>query len=261
LAPSKSRPADRPIRAFQDINDNSDDPDYQAPLNEEVDDDDEEVDDEDEEEERQPTSTKRQSRSRRAPERTGYVLEPACDKCYLADRLCLEDKGGGSCVDCKRLKYKCDYAAGGKKKKDIVVPKRRKLTQKQLSRLKEEEDDEMTEEKLQKEKKAKSSRQEVTKPREKKKGQKKGKEKFDTDDECEELVSYRGDQKYVEISDDDGVGQASVTKPGPSKPAPAPKKRASVKAKGKEKSAKPVDTPEAYAAPDLSHLVTKGIVN
>ena len=256
---SQTLPPPRPhVKSFNDINDDSDDEDYQG-LGDDDDEGDEGGDDEVEAE--IPTTA---TKSRREPQNSGFVLEPACQRCYLADRLCLEDKAGGSCVHCKKLKYKCDYAAGRKKKQEVSVPRRRKLTEKEV-RYFDEDDNSGGEMKG----KGKKRVQEAVKP-EVKKGRP---SKFDTDEEEE----YEAGQRYFEVSDDDDPMPApgpsrTVIRPGPARPKPAatakptphvkptpcPKPAAkSRRASGKAKAKMEAET-AAVATLDLSELVTKG---
>jgi hypothetical protein len=121
-----------------------------------------------------------QKKERRDPVGTGYALEPPCENCAKAKRLCQEEIGGGACVDCFRLKYKCEYAntKGGA---IVPKPKKRKITLEELRTVKPKADNEG----------GRKSRA--------KKG--KGKQKVE-EDSLEEDEAPGPPPKYVEVSDD-----------------------------------------------------------
>jgi hypothetical protein len=64
------------------------------------------------------TTTKR----RRVAQPTGKSHDPPCSRCKLGSRECMKDATGGSCMHCKKMKYKCEYALPRTTKKKISKP-------------------------------------------------------------------------------------------------------------------------------------------
>jgi hypothetical protein len=188
-----------PPRRFADINDDSEPESYQ------------------------PSSSGEETRPKRKERReavgTGYALKPPCGSCAKIPRLCLEEIGGGACVGCFRLKYKCEYAKT-KGAAAVPAPQRRKITLEELQTSRTKIEDEGV-----KEKKSRS-----------RKGKAKAKDEED-EESVEEERAAGPMPKYVHVSND-----------------PKPKRR---RAQRKPKPVEAAPAP-APAQMDISHLVTKG---
>ena len=79
------------------------------------------IDDEEEEEEEEEELRASGSGRRDVADMPGRTIrptphhhDPPCSRCSKAKRPCVMNQGGGSCVACKQLKYRCDYATKAK---------------------------------------------------------------------------------------------------------------------------------------------------